>query len=138
MLWLKSFHIVFLVAWYAGLFYLPRLFVYHAQASDEVSHERFVVMERRLLAITHLGAALALAFGIAMLVLAPAYLSMGWMHAKLALVLVLLGFHFANVGLARSMRLRTSTRSVRWFKVYNEMPGLLLIAITILVVVKPF
>ena len=138
MLWLKSFHIVFLVAWYAGLFYLPRLFVYHAQASDETSHQRFVVMERRLLAITHLGAALALAFGIAMLVLAPAYLSMGWMHAKLALVLVLLGFHFANVGLARSMRLRTSTRSVRWFKIYNEMPGLLLIAITILVVVKPF
>ena len=138
MLWLKSFHIVFLVAWYAGLFYLPRLFVYHAQTSDETSHQRFVVMERRLLAITHLGAALALAFGIAMLVVAPAYLSMGWMHAKLALVLVLLGFHFANVWLARSMRLRTSTRSVRWLKVYNEMPGLLLIAITILVVVKPF
>ena len=138
MLWLKAFHIVFVVAWFAGLFYLPRLFVYHAEASDEPSHARFVVMERRLLAITHLGAALALAFGIAMLVLAPGWLAMGWMHAKLALVLLLVALHLANVALARAFRERRNRRSVRWLKLWNELPALLLVAIVVLVVVKPF
>jgi protoporphyrinogen IX oxidase len=138
MLWLKAFHIVFVVTWFAGLFYLPRLFVYHAEAADTPSRERFVVMERRLLAITNLGAVLALGFGVAMLVAAPAYLALGWMHAKLALVLVLIGFHGANSVLARSLRLGTSTRSARWFRIYNEAPALLLVAIVLLVVLKPF
>ena len=138
MLWLKAFHIVFVVTWFAGLFYLPRLFVYHAEANDGISRERFVVMERRLLAITNLGAALALGFGIAMLVAAPAWLALGWMHAKLALVLVLVAVHGANAVLARSLRLGTSTRSARWFRIWNEAPALLLVAIVLLAVLKPF
>ncbi|EQD62798.1 protein belonging to Uncharacterized protein family UPF0093 [mine drainage metagenome] len=71
MLWLKAFHIIFVVTWFAGLFYLPRLFVYHAEASEPVVRERLKVMERKLMIMTHIGGALAVAFGIAMLVLAP-------------------------------------------------------------------
>jgi protoporphyrinogen IX oxidase len=139
MLWLKAFHIVFVVAWFAGLFYLPRLFVYHVQAQhDAASHQRFVVMERRLLGITHVGAALALAFGIAMLALAPGYLALGWMHAKLALVALLVAVHASNAMLARGFRLGRNRRSERWLRLYNELPALLLVAIVVLVVVKPF
>ena len=138
MLWLKAFHIVFVVAWFAGLFYLPRLFVYHVGAGDEASHERFVVMERRLLAITNVGALLALGFGIATLVAVPGFMAMGWLHAKLALVLLLVGYHGSLQVLAKRFRERRNTRSVRWLKLYNEVPGLLLIAIVLLVVLKPF
>jgi len=137
MLWLKAFHIVFVVTWFAGLFYLPRLFVYHAQSSDAISLERFATMERRLLAITHVGAVLALAFGLAMLALAPGYLGFAWMHAKLALVAILIAYHVSAVLLARSLQAGRA-RSVRWYKLYNELPAVLLIAIVVLVVVKPF
>ena len=136
MLWLKAFHIVFVVAWFAGLFYLPRLFVYHADAADEISHQRFVVMERRLLMITHVGAVLALAFGISLL----HYWGFrhGWLHAKLVLVLLLLGYHHACMRLARAFREGRNRRSARWFRLFNEVPALLLVGIVILVVVKPF
>jgi putative membrane protein len=136
MLWLKAFHIVFVVAWFAGLFYLPRLFVYHAEATDEVSHQRFVIMERRLLAITHIGAVLAIVFGISLL----HYWGFkhGWLHAKLALVLLLLGYHHACMRLARAFREGRNRRSARWFRLFNEVPAVLLVGIVILVVVKPF
>ena len=137
MLWLKAFHIVFVVTWFAGLFYLPRLFVYHAQASDAVSLERFATMERRLLVITHVGAVLALGFGLAMLALAPGWLDFAWMHAKLALVVLLVAYHASAVVLARS-RQAGRARSVRWYRLYNELPALLLVGIVVLVVVKPF
>src|ERR1700729_3533784 len=90
MLWLKAFHIIFVVTWFAGLFYLPRLFVYHVTTTDTLSLERFVVMERRLFGIMTLGATLAVLFGISMLVAAPSYLQMGWLHVKLTLVAVLI------------------------------------------------
>src|SRR4029077_4573250 len=90
MLWLKALHIVFLVTWFAGLFYLPRLFVYHVATTDEPGLARFIIMERRLFAIMTLGALLALACGIAMLILAPPYLQAGWLRAKLLLVAALL------------------------------------------------
>ena len=137
MLWLKAFHIVFVVTWFAGLFYLPRLFVYHAQASDAVSIERFVTMERRLLVITHVGAALALGFGVSMLALAPGWLEPGWMHAKLGLVALLVAYHASAVALARALAAGRA-RSARWYRLYNEVPALLLVAIVVLVVVKPF
>ena len=138
MLWLKAFHIVFVVAWFAGLLYLPRLFVYHSQVEDDVSHRRFVVMERRLLAITHIGALLALGFGVAMVVALPAWMAAPWMHAKLALVALLVAYHMVCVGLARSFARGSNSRSATWLKVFNEIPALLLIGIVILVVVKPF
>ena len=93
MLWLKAFHIVFVVTWFAGIFYLPRLFVYHAAATDALSIERFKIMERRLFAMMTIGASLTLLFGIAMLSVRRRFLQAGWMHAKLTLVLALIGYH---------------------------------------------
>jgi protoporphyrinogen IX oxidase len=138
MLWLKAFHIVFVVTWFAGLFYLPRLFVYHAATTDAVSLERFVVMERRLFSIMTLGATLAAVFGISMIVAAPGYLHFGWLHAKLTLVAALIGYHIWCRALMTALREGGNTHSQRWYRFFNEVPALLLIAIVILAVVKPF
>ena len=142
MLWLKAFHIIFVVTWFAGLFYLPRLFVYHVDAQDELSHERFVVMERRLLGITHIGGGLALLFGLLLLAWwyrqSPSWLLQGWLHAKLLLVALLIGYHYACARLVRRFAERRNQRSARWYRLFNEVPALLLIAIVVLVVVKPF
>jgi putative membrane protein len=142
LLWLKAFHIVFVVTWFAGLFYLPRLFVYHTDATDEISRARFVVMERRLLIITHIGGALALAFGLALLwawiEVAPDYLRQGWLHAKLTLVAGLVGYHGWCMRLVGDFRIGRNRRSARWYRWFNEVPALALIGIVILVVVKPF
>lgn len=143
MLWLKAFHIVFVVTWFAGLFYLPRLFVYHAAAlhagaAEQRLAERFAVMERRLFAIMTIGGALAIAFGIAMVAVAPAYLAFGWLHVKLALVAALVVYHVWCYGLTRALRAGRSVHSQRWYRLFNEVPGLLLIAIVLLVVLKPF
>src|SRR5689334_9443546 len=93
MLWLKAFHIVFVVAWFTGLFALPRLFVYHAITSDPAASEQFKVMERRMFGMMTLGAVLTLGFGVAMLITAPGFLQMPWMHAKLTLVVLLFVYH---------------------------------------------
>ena len=137
LLWLKAFHVVFVVTWFAGLFYLPRLFVYHATASDAISRARFVVMERRLFVMTTIGGALTLVFGILMVQLAPAYMAQGWLHAKLALVLLLIGFHVWCLPLMHALRDDRNRHSERWFRLFNEVPSLLLIGIVILAVVKP-
>ncbi len=138
MLWLKALHVIFVVTWFAGLFYLPRLFVYHVATRDTVSLERFVIMERRLYGIMTLGATLAALFGLSMIARAPAYLSMGWLDVKLVLVVALIAYHLWCRSLMHRLRDGTSTRSERWFRVFNEVPALLLIAIVILAVVKPF
>ena len=138
LLWIKSFHVIFVVAWYAGLLYLPRLFVYHAQTSDEPGQGRFVVMERRLFGIMTVGAAGAIAFGLWTLALLPGYLSAGWMHAKLLLVALLLGFHAYCLRWMRGLRAEPGRYSPRFFRVVNELPALVLVAAVILVVVKPF
>src|SRR5690606_10351025 len=93
MLWLKAFHLVFVVAWFAGLFYLPRLFVYHATTGDEPGRERFKIMERRLFKLMTIGASLAALFGVSMIIVAPPLLAMGWLHVKLLLVAALVGYH---------------------------------------------
>ena len=138
MLWLKAFHVIFVVTWFAGLFYLPRLFVYHVVTTDQISLERFVVMERRLFKIMTLGATLAAVFGISMIVAAPAYLHFGWLHAKLTLVAVLIAYHVWSYFLMVALRDGRNQHSQRFFRMFNEAPALLLIAIVILVVVKPF
>jgi protoporphyrinogen IX oxidase len=138
MLWLKAFHVVFVVTWFAGLFYLPRLFVYHAECRDAVGLQRFQVMERRLFIMMTLGAVLAIAFGVGVLITAPAFMSAGWLHAKLTLVLLLMGYHLWCYRLMVALRNGTSSHSARWYRFFNEVPGLLLIAIVVLVVVKPF
>lgn len=143
MLWLKAFHIVFVVAWFAGLFYLPRLFVYHTEASEAVVRDRLKVMERRLLGITHVGGALALASGLALagwwLAHAPDVLRLGgWFHLKLVFVALLVAYHASLARFVRVFAHDANTRSSRWLRIYNEAPALLLIAIVVLVVVKPF
>jgi putative membrane protein len=137
MLWLKAFHIIFVVTWFAGLFYLPRLFVYHSVATDAVGLERFVVMERRLFGLMSLGAALAVACGISLVALAPGYLEFAWLRAKLALVATLIGYHLWCYKLMRDLRDGRNGHSQRWYRIFNEMPALLLIAIVVLAVVKP-
>jgi putative membrane protein len=138
MLWLKAFHIVGVIAWFAGLFYLPRLFVYHAGAADRISLERFVVMERRLFIMMNLGAVLAIVFGISMLLAAPGYLAMGWLRLKLLLVAALIIYHLFCFKLLREFAAERNRRSAKWYRLFNEVPALLLLGVVILAVVKPF
>ncbi len=143
MLWLKAFHVIFVVTWFAGLFYLPRLFIYHAEATEVVVRERLKVMQRRLLGITHIGGGLTLVFGFALtgwwLVTSPAALMQGgWFHLKLLLVAALVAYHIALMYFVRVFARDANTRSSRWLRLFNEVPAVLLIGIVILVVVKPF
>ncbi|HEY7890564.1 MAG TPA: CopD family protein [Steroidobacteraceae bacterium] len=137
MLWLKAFHIVFVVTWFAGLFYLPRLFVYHSAATDAIGRERFVVMERRLFKLMTVGGVLTIAFGISMIAAAPGYLSFSWLRVKLALVAGLIVYHCWCYRLICDLRDGRDRRSQRWYRLFNEVPGLFLIAIVVLAVVKP-
>ena len=135
-LWIKALHIVFVASWFAGLFYLPRIFVNLAQESNPAVVERLLGMARRLYRFTTmlmvpallLGLWLWLGFGI----------KGGWLHAKLALVLLVIGYHHACGSLLKKFERGANTRSHKWFRVFNEVPVLLLLAIVILVVVKPF
>ena len=136
-LWIKALHVVFVVTWFAGLFYLPRLFIYHAESSEPVVRAQLKVMERRLLGITHIGGGLALAFGVWTLALVPGYLQQTWLHTKLALVLGLVAYHAYLVVLTRQFAQDRIGHSSRWLRIFNEVPALLLIAIAILAVVKP-
>lgn len=140
MLWVKALHIISMVCWFAGLFYLPRLFVYHASAEDTVSQERFKIMERKLYRGIMTPAMIAtLVFGIWLISYSPSYyLHAGWFHAKLTLVVILLGYHHACGRLLKKFANDTNTRSHVFFRWFNEFPVLVLIAISILVVVKPF
>ena len=137
MLWLKAFHVIAVVTWFAGLFYLPRLFVYHADAKDSISIERFETMERLLFVMMTIGAVASVAFGVAMLVEAPIYLTMQWLRIKLLLVLLLLAYHLYCFKLTRDFAANRNTRSAKWYRGFNEVPSLLLIGIVILAVVKP-
>ena len=138
MLWLKAFHVVFVVTWFAGLFYLPRLFVYHAATTDAAGVARFVLMERRLFLLMSLGALLAVLFGVAMLIAAPGYLEMGWLRAKLLIVAGLVGYHAWCYRLLLALRDGRGAHSQGWYRLFNEAPTLFLIAIVVLAVVKPW
>lgn len=140
-LWVKAFHIIFVVTWFAGLFYLPRLFVYHCTATDQLSLERFKIMERRLFVMMTIGAAGTVLLGLWLLAGFPAMhpnLSAGWMHAKLFLVAGLLAYHGWTWWLMRQLWQMPNQRSAKFYKIVNELPGLFLIGIIILVVVRPF
>jgi protoporphyrinogen IX oxidase len=138
MLWLKAFHLFFVIAWFAGLFYLPRLFVYHTEARDLAERERFKVMERRLFGMMTIGAVSAIAFGLLMVVRAPGLLGLSWLQFKLVLVAALIGYHIVCYRLMLTFRREENRRSQRWYRLFNEAPTVLLIAIVILAVVKPF
>ncbi|MCC5791149.1 MAG: protoporphyrinogen oxidase HemJ [Legionellaceae bacterium] len=139
-LWLKAFHIIAMVAWFAGLFYLPRLFVYHAEAHDLVSITRFQLMEWRLYyAIMWPAALVTTVLGLWLMVLNSAYyLKAGWFHAKLSLVVLLWVYHLSCGYYRQCFADNANARSTRFFRIFNEIPTLFLIMIVILVVVKPF
>ena len=137
MLWLKALHVVFVVTWFAGLFYLPRLYVYHTAPPADPGLARFVVMERRLFFLMSVGGVLAALFGAAMIAAAPGYLEQGWLRAKLLLVALLVGYHFWCYRLVLALRAGGNPHSQRWYRWFNELPSLLLLAIVILAVVKP-
>jgi protoporphyrinogen IX oxidase len=137
MLWLKAFHVVFVVTWFAGLFYLPRLYVYHVATREPEGRARFELMERRLFAIMSIGALGTVTFGAALIAAAPLYLSFGWLRLKLLLVLALIGYHAWCYRLMLGLRADRAQHSQRWYRLFNEIPSLLLIAIVVLAVVKP-
>ena len=137
MLWIKAFHIVFVVTWFAALFYLPRLFVYHAMTSDKEGSERFKIMERKLYrGIMTPSATLTFVFGFWLYL---GYgISGGWLHAKLAIVGLLLAYHLWCGKLMRDFAADRNDKSHVWYRWFNEVPVVLLIAAVILMVVKPF
>ena len=138
MLWIKAWHVIFMVTWFAGLFYLPRLFVYHASATDSAGIERFRVMERRLFAIMTMGAGLTAAFGIWLLVINPALLDAGWMQAKLALLALLVAYHVWCWRLLVDFAAGRNVHPPAWYRWFNEVQSLLLIGIVLLVIARPF
>lgn len=136
MLWVKAFHVVFVVSWFAGLFYLPRLYVNHAMVSDAATLERLKLMERKLYRfMTPLGV-LALAFGL-WLWLGYGFTG-GWLHAKLVLVLLLVAYHLYCGILLEDFAHDRNRRSHVFYRWFNEIPVLILLAVTLLAVVKPF
>mgnify|MGYP001259511197 CR=1 FL=1 len=137
MLWLKALHLIFMVTWFAGLFYLPRLFVYHAMSTDQASIERFKIMERKLYyGITMPGMLLTVLFGIGLLLSAD-YLSQLWLQIKLALIVLLIVYHFHCGKLLADFKHDRNTRSHVFYRWYNEFPVLILIAVIFLAVMRP-
>jgi putative membrane protein len=137
MLWIKALHIIFMVTWFAGLFYLPRLFFYHAMAEDAVGRERFQLMERKLYrGIMTPSAVLTILFGMLLLL---NYVALGgWLYAKLGIVVALVAYHLYCGKLVADFASGRNTKSHVWYRWFNEVPVILLAAVVILVVVKPF
>lgn len=136
MLWIKALHIVFVISWFAGLFYLPRIFVNLAQETETVAHARLLLMARKLYRFTSMLMIPALVFGV-WLWLGYGFKG-GWVHAKLALVVLVIGYHHACGSLLKKFENAANKRSHTWYRWFNEVPVVLLVAIVILVVVKPF
>lgn len=139
-LMVKSLHIIFMVAWFSGLFYLPRLFVYHAQAKDKIGIERFKIMERRLYyAITWPAAVMTSIFGTWLVAYNyHYYLHAPWMHVKLLFVVLLWGYHLASGHYLKLFSQDNNHRTSKFFRIYNEIPTILLVVIVMMVVVRPF
>jgi putative membrane protein len=143
MLWLKAFHVIGVISWMAALLYLPRLFVYHAQIQgvaidDAPGNARFKIMERKLFMLMSIAAVIAIVFGVAMLAAAPDYLLMRWLQLKLLLVFLMIGYHGACFALLQQFAADRNSHPERWYRVFNEVPALLMIGIVILAVAKPF
>lgn len=137
-LWLKGLHIVFMVTWFAGLFYLPRLFIYHQSATDSAGRERFAVMEVRLFSIMTIGAALTAIFGFWLLYVNPGLAGLGWFKVKLGLLLGLVIFHWRCWAWIKRLQHAAPDDDTRWLRWFNEVPTVFLITIVLLAVAKPF
>ncbi|MDH5517366.1 MAG: protoporphyrinogen oxidase HemJ [Gammaproteobacteria bacterium] len=139
MLWVKALHIIFMVTWFAGLFYLPRLFVYHAQSDDVISQQRFKIMERKLFwGITTPGGILTILFGVWLISYMPSVLTQGWFHAKLFLVVLLVLYHIFCGKLLKDFKLDRNSKSHVWFRWFNEAPVIALVIIILLVEIQGF
>ena len=136
-LWIKALHVAFMVTWFAGLFYLPRLFIYHAEAADSVSRERFTVMEKRLFAIMTIGAVLTAAFGFTMVAMNSVLLEMRWFQLKLALLAGLVVYHWRCLHWIGRLKSTESTGDTRWLRLFNEIPVIFLLGTIGLAVIKP-
>jgi putative membrane protein len=137
--WLKAFHIIFMVCWFAGIFYLPRLFVNHAMTTDAATGRQLAVMARKLYRFVTPFAVLTVALGVWLILLNPAaYQSAGWLHLKIALVAALAVYHVICGRFVRRFVAGTNQRGHVFFRVFNELPVLILFAVVILAVVKPF
>ena len=139
MLWLKAFHIIFMVCWFAGVFYLPRLFVYHAMSDNIAVKQQLSVMEGKLYRFVSIFAILTVVLGLGLTLLNPHYyLSAPWFHGKLLLVVSLIAYHLYCGRIVKQLATGTDQRSHVFFRWFNELPVLFLFGIVILVVVKPF
>lgn len=140
MIWIKAFHIIFMVAWFAGIFYLPRLFVNHAMAEEEDVKARLTLMEGKLYRFITPWMLLTIVFGLWLLFdyAWAAFSHMWWLHLKLALVVLLVGYHFYCGKIIRDFANNRCERSHVWFRWFNELPVLVLFVVIILAVVKPF
>ncbi len=140
MLWIKALHLVFMVAWFAGLFYLPRLFVNLAMAETDAEKARLTMMATKLYRFIMPWMLLTIAFGAWLMVdyAWAAYAQMLWLHLKLALVALLVGYHFYCGRLLRDFVADRNRRSHVWYRWFNELPVLILFAVVVLAVVKPF
>jgi protoporphyrinogen IX oxidase len=137
--WIKALHVIAVIAWMAGMLYLPRLFVYHtATTAGSEASETFKIMERRLLKAIMTPSMLVVWVAGLWLIWQGGFLSSGWMHGKLALVLVLTGIHGWFAGMVKTFAADRNTREAKFYRIINEVPTLLMIVIVILVIVKPF
>ncbi len=137
MLWIKAFHVIFMVTWFAGLFYLPRLFVYHADAHDPIGHERLLVMERKLYAIMTVGGIITVLLGIWLVVGWHWPLVETWLQIKLLLVAALIVYHIVCGHLVQQFRRGENRHSGVFYRWFNEFPALILVVVTLLAVLRP-
>jgi putative membrane protein len=138
-LWIKAFHIIFVICWFAGIFYLPRLFVHHAMSTDKATQLRLSIMERKLYRFTTPFAFISLFLGLWMVYLNPDYyLQAGWFYAKVILIILLFAYHFYCGKLVTVFEQGNNQRSHVFYRIFNELPVFALFIIVILVVVKPF
>ncbi|NLD09057.1 MAG: CopD family protein [Xanthomonadaceae bacterium] len=132
----KAFHIIFMVTWFAGLFYLPRIYVYHAMNRDTKTIETFKVMERKLMIMTHIGGTLTLIFGLIMLMKNPILLKMPWMHIKLTLVFLLFVYHGFCYHYMMVFRVDGNKKTHKFYRFFNEIPSIIIVAVVLLVILK--
>ena len=138
LLWFKALHIAFMVTWFAGLFYLPRLFIYHTEAMDPSSRQRFTLMEKRLFTIMTIGAVMTMVFGILLFAINPSLLSQAWFQLKLVFLTAMVIYHWRCHQWIASLESATEIQESRGFRWFNEIPVIFLLAIILLAVLKPF
>lgn len=139
MIWLKAFHVFFVIAWLAGVFYLPRILVNLAMVKDDNTYEHLLLMAKKLNRFTHILSGVAIILGVILIAMNPSYyMSQGWMHAKLTLVILLIGYFHVCGAYLKKFVARSNTKSHVFYRWFNEAPVILVLVVCMLVIVKPF